>query len=107
MNDAPVAQRTEHPTSNRTAVGSIPTGGAAPLTDRERAILDLEKENDRYAGRKSSTIRERFACTETRYYQELRGLLTRPAALEYAPTVINRLRAGIQGRHREPTARVP
>jgi len=78
-----------------------------PLTDHERTILDLETENDRYAGRKASTIRERLGITETRYYQELRQLLTRPEALEYAPVVINRLRRGVADRHREPPARVP
>lgn len=71
-----------------------------PLTDRERTILDIEAENDPYAGRKTSTIRERLDVSEVRYYQELRGLLSRPAALEYAPMVINRLRAGIRDRGR-------
>lgn len=77
-------------------MGSSPTGGA--LTDRERTILDIEAENDRYAGRKATTIRERLDCSETRYYQELRGLLSRPAALEYAPAVVRRLRSGVAER---------
>lgn len=63
------------------------------LNDRARAILDFEGgPHWVYAGAKEDEIRRRFNCSATSYYQQLNALLDDPAALTYAPAVVNRLR---------------
>jgi Protein of unknown function (DUF3263) len=62
------------------------------LTDRERDVLDFEKQWWRHAGAKEQAIRDRFDLSPTRYYQVLNGLLDRPAALAYDPVLVKRLR---------------
>jgi Protein of unknown function (DUF3263) len=62
------------------------------LTDRERELLDFEKQWWRRPGAKEQAIRDRFDLPPTRYYQLLNALLDRPAALAYDPALVNRLR---------------
>ena len=62
------------------------------LSERDRAILDFERQWWKYAGAKETEIKARFDLSGTRYYQLLNQLLDEPAALEYAPMVVNRLR---------------
>jgi len=62
-----------------------------PLTDIERAMLDMEAEWFATPGGKETAIRDRFAVSPTRYYQRMAKLITRPAALEYDPVTANRL----------------
>lgn len=62
------------------------------LTDTERAMLDLEGETFRFAGSKEQAIKEWFDMTSVRYYQRLNALLSNPAAWEYAPVTVARLR---------------
>jgi len=62
------------------------------LTDRDRAILDFERSWWSAEGSKESAIRERFELSGTRYYQLLAELVDSPAALEYDPLVVRRLR---------------
>ena len=63
-----------------------------PLTDRDRAILDFERTWWSETGPKEQAIRERLDLSATRYYQLLADLLEVPAALEYDPLVVRRLR---------------
>ncbi len=62
------------------------------LTDRERQILAFERQWWKHAGAKEQAIRDLFAVSSTRYYQVLNALLDKPAALEYDPVLVKRLR---------------
>lgn len=64
----------------------------APLTDREREILTFERQWWKYLGAKEAAIRELFDMSGTRYYQVLGALIDRPAAWEYDPMLVKRLR---------------
>jgi hypothetical protein len=66
--------------------------GEDVLGERERAILDFEKQWWRHAGAKEQAVRDTFGLSPTRYYQLLNGLLERPAALAYDPVLVKRLR---------------
>ena len=68
------------------------------LTDRDRAILDFERQQWRYLGTKASEVGERFGVSLARYQEDLNALLDRPAALTYAPATVRRLRRLRQGR---------
>lgn len=62
------------------------------LSERDRAILDFEKQWWRHAGAKEQAIRDRFELSGTRYYQILNTLLDDPLALEHDPVLVGRLR---------------
>jgi uncharacterized protein DUF3263 len=61
------------------------------LTQHQRAILDFERQWWRQPGAKEQAIRDNFEVSPTRYYQILNGLLDLPQALNYDPTLVNRL----------------
>ena len=61
------------------------------LTDRDRAILDLERSWFRYAGAKETVVRERFDMSMARYLQVLHALIEAPEALEYDAQLVHRL----------------
>jgi len=63
-----------------------------PLTDRERAMLEFERFWWRHAGSKEQAIRETFDLSATHYYRLLNALLDQPAAVEFDPLVVGRLR---------------
>jgi len=63
------------------------------LTDRDRAILDIEKQWWKYNSVKERVVRERLGLSATRYYLVLNSLLDNPAAAAAEPMLINRLRA--------------
>jgi Protein of unknown function (DUF3263) len=62
------------------------------LTERDRAILDFERSWWSEPGPKELAIRERFELSGTRYYELLKELLEDPAAMDYDPLVVRRLR---------------
>lgn len=62
------------------------------LTERDRAILDFERNWWSEPGPKELTIRERFDLSTTRYYEILGELLELPEAMDYDPLVVRRLR---------------
>lgn len=62
------------------------------LSDRDRAILDLERSWWLEPGSKEDAIRSRVGLSPTRYYQLLGGLLDRPEAEAHDPMVVRRLR---------------
>ena len=70
------------------------------LTDRDRSILDFERSWWTEPGPKDAAIRERFELSGTRYYQLLTELLEDPAALEYDPLLVRRLRRMRERRRR-------
>jgi hypothetical protein len=64
----------------------------AGLGERQRAILDFERQWWKHAGAKEQAIRDIFQISPTRYYQLLNALLDDPAALAYDPVTVRRLR---------------
>lgn len=85
------------------AVGSTPTHEV--LSDRDREILEFERQWWKYAGAKEQAIRELFDMSATRYYQVLNTLLDNPAALEADPMLVKRLRRMRASRQRARSAR--
>ncbi|MGY2701685.1 hypothetical protein ACVW2K_001269 [Nocardioides sp. HB32] len=84
-------------------------GGAADatpaLSDRDREILDFERQWWKYAGAKETAVREKFDMSSTRYYQVLNALIDRPEALEADPLLVRRLRRLRSARQRQRSAR--
>ncbi|GAA1138156.1 DUF3263 domain-containing protein [Nocardioides aquiterrae] len=64
----------------------------AELTDRDREILDFERQWWRYPAAKETAILEKFDLTATRYYQVLNALIDQPAAAAYDGQLVGRLR---------------
>ncbi|MGH9095395.1 MAG: DUF3263 domain-containing protein [Acidimicrobiales bacterium] len=62
------------------------------LSERDRAILDLERTWWTEPGSKQDAIRSRLGLSPTRYYQVLDGLLDTSDAEGYDPLVVKRLR---------------
>jgi hypothetical protein len=67
-------------------------GQVAGLSDRDREIIDFERQWWKYAGAKEQAIKDLFDLSATRYYQVLNQLIDSPAALEHDPMLIKRLR---------------
>ncbi|KIZ13656.1 hypothetical protein SNA_37235 [Streptomyces natalensis ATCC 27448] len=65
---------------------------AAPLSDRDEAVLAVERRSWPGPGAKERVIRERLGISPTRYYQLLNALLDDPRALAHDPVTVNRLR---------------
>lgn len=76
-----------------------------PLDDRERRILDFERQWWKYAGAKEQAVRDLFDMSATRYYQVLNALIDRPEAIAYDPMLVKRLRRLRSARHRARSAR--
>lgn len=66
--------------------------GTAELTERDAAVLDFENDWFTSAVPKEQAIMEHFGISTTRYYQHLNTLIDTPAALEYRPLLVKRLR---------------
>jgi hypothetical protein len=62
------------------------------LSERDKQILDFERQWWRQPGAKEQAIRDTFGVSTTRYYQLLNALLDDPRALEHDPVVVQRLR---------------
>jgi hypothetical protein len=65
--------------------------GAQSLSERDRAILDFEREWWQHPGSKEESIRNTFGLSAARYYQVLGALLSSQAALAYDPMLVKRL----------------
>ncbi|MGW2842087.1 DUF3263 domain-containing protein [Streptomyces sp. NPDC001493] len=78
-----------------TGDGSAPTGAdasAGALTDRDRALLALERRSWAGPGAKERAIREELGLSPVRYYQLVNALIEDRRALEADPVTVNRLR---------------
>jgi hypothetical protein len=64
----------------------------AGLSDRDRAVLAVERQPWAGPGAKERAIREQLGISPTRYYQLLNALLDDRRALEADPVTVNRLR---------------
>ncbi|MGH9301183.1 MAG: DUF3263 domain-containing protein [Acidimicrobiales bacterium] len=62
------------------------------LSDRDRAMLDFEREWWALPGSKERRIRNEFSLAATTYYRLLNVLIETAEALEYDPLVVRRLR---------------
>jgi hypothetical protein len=62
------------------------------LSERDAAILDLERSAWTLPGRKEALVRERLGLSPTTYYKLLGALLDDPDALAHDPLVVRRLR---------------
>jgi len=81
-------------------------GEAGPvLGERDREILEFERQWWKYAGAKETAIRESFDMSATRYYQVLNALIDRPEALVADPLLVRRLRRMRAERQRARSAR--
>jgi hypothetical protein len=85
------------------AAESMPAGDR--LSDRDRAILEFERQWWKYAGAKEQAIRDLFEMSATRYYQVLNQLIDSPGALEADPMLVKRLRRMRAARQRARSAR--
>ncbi|WP_236241715.1 DUF3263 domain-containing protein [Streptomyces sp. CC228A] len=63
-----------------------------PLSERERAVLAMERRSWPGPGAKERAIREQLELSPVRYYQVLNALLDDEAALAHDPVTVNRLR---------------
>ncbi|PJJ73019.1 uncharacterized protein DUF3263 [Diaminobutyricimonas aerilata] len=75
-----------------TRMGAVPERAPDTLSERDRRILDFEREWSRHVGAKEAAIRERFSLTPARYYQLLNGLIDDVDAVRYDPMLVGRLR---------------
>lgn len=75
------------------------------LGERERAVLDFERDWRAHQGAKEEAIRETFGISPARYYQLLARVTERDAAFTYDPLLVARLRRRRGERERERTAR--
>ena len=66
--------------------------GTRDLTERERTMLDFERDWWTLPGPKDSQIRVRFGTSGTTYYRCLGTLIEQRAAYEYDPLTVMRLR---------------
>ena len=80
-------------------------GAAATLSDRDRRILEFERQWWKYAGAKEDAIKELFGLSATRYYQVLNALVDRQEALAADPMLVKRLRRLRESRQKARAAR--
>ncbi|WP_111719142.1 DUF3263 domain-containing protein [Homoserinimonas sp. OAct 916] len=61
------------------------------LSDRDKRILDFERQWWKHGGAKEEAIRREFDLSAARYYQLLRSLIQSQAALVHDPMLVKRL----------------
>ena len=75
------------------------------LSERDRQILEFERQWWKYAGAKEQAIRDLFDMSSTRYYQIINNLIDDPRALAFDPMLVKRLRRMRAARQRARSAR--
>ena len=75
------------------------------MSQRDRQILEFERQWWKYAGAKEQAIRELFDMSATRYYQIINALIDNPDALAFDPMLVKRLRRMRAARQRARSAR--
>ncbi len=76
----------------------------ASLSERDRQILDFERESWKLDVPKERAVRERFGFSAARYQQLLNRLIDRPEALAQDPMLVRRLRRLRDARRRRRVA---
>ncbi len=77
------------------------------LSERDRRILDFERDWIGDAGAKDDAVRQEFGHTATRYYQVLNTVIDSTAAIVYDPMLVRRLQRVRETRARERTLLPP
>jgi hypothetical protein len=85
--------------------GGMSVTDVAALSDRDRQVLEFERQWWKYAGAKEQAVRDLFDMSATRYYQVLNALLDHPSAMEFDPMLVKRLRRMRSSRQRARSAR--
>ncbi|MET9093141.1 MULTISPECIES: DUF3263 domain-containing protein [Streptomyces] len=75
-----------------TAPDAEPTPSPSGLSDRDRALLALERRSWAGPGAKERAIREELGISPVRYFQLLNALIEDERALREDPVTVNRLR---------------
>lgn len=85
---------------------SAASNGVDPsgLSDRDRGILEFERQWWKFAGAKEQAIRELFDMSTTRYYQVINTLIDTPEAMEFDPMLVKRLRRMRESRQQARSA---
>lgn len=83
---------------------AVPAGESG-LSDRDRQILEFERQWWKYSGAKETAVRQMFDMSNTRYYQVLNALIDRPEAMAEDPLLVRRLRRLRATRQRQRSAR--
>ena len=74
------------------ALASGQNASSSELSERDRDILEFERQWWKYAGAKEQAVRDKFDMSSTRYYQVLNALIDRPESLAFDPLLVRRLR---------------
>mgnify|MGYP000050108591 FL=1 len=61
------------------------------LSERERAMLEFERQWWRHPGAKGEAIQDRFGVKPVRYFQQLNRLIEKPEALDFDPVLVRTL----------------
>ncbi|CAN5338414.1 DUF3263 domain-containing protein [soil metagenome] len=75
------------------------------LPERDRLILEFEREWWRHAGAKEEAIRSQFSLPAARYYQLLNALIDTPEAVRHDPMLVRRLQRARDARTSARAAR--
>jgi len=99
------AEPTEEATMEAVRSSFDEQGAGALLSERDRGILEFERQWWKYAGAKEQAIRDLFDMSATRYYQIVNALIDTPEALAFDPMLVKRLRRLRATRQRARSAR--
>lgn len=75
------------------------------LSERDRLLLEFERQWWKHEGSKEASIRELFDMSPTRYYQILNALIDTQSALDFDPMLVKRLRRMRAERQKARSAR--
>jgi hypothetical protein len=75
------------------------------LPERDRRILDFERQWWRHVGAKEEAIRSQFALPAARYYQLLNAVIDTPEAVRHDPMLVRRLQRARDARTSARAAR--
>ena len=77
------------------------TDGSQTLCERDKAIISFESSWFTLDEPRHSAIRARFACSVEEYNLEVNRVIDLPAALDFDPLTVRRLRRHRERRRRE------
>lgn len=75
------------------------------LPERDRRILEFERQWWRHAGAKEEAIRSQFSLPAARYYQLLNAVIDTPDAVRHDPMLVRRLQRARDARTAARAAR--
>jgi hypothetical protein len=78
--------------------------GESGLSERDRRILDFERDWTRHVGAREDAVRTEFGLSAARYYQVLNAVIDSPAAIVYDPMLVRRLQRMRDARMRARTS---